>query len=68
MCSVVLFSTESAFMYIIIVDLRELQPPIKRLKEAEFQEVISSLKPKKPPDYGLMTSRNPNKLSIDVML
>jgi hypothetical protein len=35
----------------------QIEPPIKRLKTAEVQEVISNLNPKKSSGYNLITGR-----------
>jgi hypothetical protein len=44
-----------------LMQLREtpfqLEPPINRLKQAEVQEIISSLNPKKSPGYDLITGQ-----------
>jgi hypothetical protein len=36
----------------------QLEPPIKRLKRTEVQEVINSLNPKKSSGYNLITGKN----------
>jgi hypothetical protein len=35
----------------------QLEPPIKRLKRTEVQEIINSLNPKKSPEYDFITSK-----------